>query len=303
MNLYLKYRPTDLTQIKGNADIVSVLDKMLDDVDKCPHVFLLHGGTGCGKTTLGRIIADRLGCVGSDYREIDSGDFRGIETIRDIRKNSLFMPTQGRCRIWLIDESHRLTADAQAALLKILEDTPAHVYFILCTTEPQKVISAIRGRCIELQVKPLTDNQMKGLLKSICRQEGESIEQEIYDQIIQDSLGHPRNALQILEQVLSVDEDRRLEVAKQTAAIQSQGIELCRLLLKNSSWKEVAVVLNGLKDQEAEDIRRMVLGYCQAVLLKTDQPRAGLVMECFMDPFYNSGFPGLTFACYQVIKG
>lgn len=302
MNLYLKYRPKTLDQIKGNEDVVAALEGMLVDIDSCPHTFLLHGGTGCGKTTIARIIADRLGCTDSDFREVDSADFRGIDTIRDIRKNSMYMPAQSRCRVWLIDECHKMTNDAQNAMLKILEDTPKHIYFILCTTEPQKVIAAIRGRCIELQVKPLTDLDMKKLLKSICKKEGEEISKEIYDQIIQDSLGHPRNALQILEQVFSVDEDRRLDVAKKTAAVQSQGIELCRVLLKKSAWKEVSVILQGLKDQEAEDIRRMVLGYCQAVLLKMDNPRAGLVLECFIEPFYNSGFPGLVLACYTVVK-
>jgi DNA polymerase-3 subunit gamma/tau len=303
MSLYLKYRPTELSQIKGNSDIVATLEGMLSDLETCPHTFLLHGETGCGKTTIGRIIANQLGCKGSDFREIDSADFRGIDTVREIRKNSIYKSLEGDCRVWLIDECHKMTNDAQNALLKILEDTPKHIYFILCTTEPQKLISTIRGRCIELQMKPLTDIQMKGLLRGIVKQEGETLESEIYDQIIQDSLGHPRNAIQILEQVLSVSEDRRLEVAKQTAAKQSQIIELCRVLINpKSTWKETIGILNGLKDQEAESIRRVIIGYCQAILLKTDMPRAGLVLECFMEPNFTNGYPQLVLNCYQAIK-
>jgi hypothetical protein len=128
------------------------------------------------------------------------------------------------------------------------------------------------------------------------------LESIIYEQIIQDSLGHPRNALQILEQVLSVPEEQRLQVAKRTAEQQSESIELCRALLGNSGWMKTATILSGLKDQEPESIRRHVLGYCQAILLKADNPKAGLVMELFIEPFYNTGFPGLVFACYSVVK-
>jgi len=303
MSLYLKYRPTDLESVKGNETIIASLEKMLSKPTTCPHVFLFHGATGCGKTTIGRILAERLGCVGTDLREIDSADFRGIDMVREIRKNSQYKPLQGDVRVWIMNEVHKLTSDAQNALLKIFEDTPPHIYFILTTTEPQKLISAIRGRCIEMQVKPLSDVQMKGLLRGIIREEGEKLDAEVYAQIIQDSQGHPRNAIQILEQVLNVDEDMRLIVAQRTAELQSQSIELCRLLLKQGSgWKEIKTILAGLKDQEPEDIRRVVMGYCSAVLLKADHNRAAMVLEYFVEPFYNSGFPGLVFVCYQIVK-
>lgn len=303
MSLYHKHRPLSFDTVKGNQNVVEVLTKMLSNLDTCPHAFLLHGETGCGKTTIGRIIVSLLGCKGSDYREVDSADFRGIDTVRDIRKNSQFKPLEGRCRVWLIDECHKMTDDAQNALLKILEDTPPHIYFILCTTAPQKLISAIKNRCSEFQVKPLSDSQMLGLLRKITKEEGETLDQEVLDQIIQDSLGHPRNAIQILEQVLNVEPDRRLKVAKQTAAIQSQAIELCRVLLKKGSWKDINTILSGMKDQEPENTRRVVLGYCQAILLKSDNTLCGLIMEEFIEPFYNSGFPGLVLACYRVSKG
>jgi len=304
MSLYRTYRPADLDDVRGNAEIVETLKNMLDkeNIETCPHVFLFHGPTGCGKTTIARIIASRLGSSGADLREVDSADFRGIDTIRDIRRNSGFKPIESSCRVWIIDECHKMTNDAQNAFLKILEDTPPHVYFILCTTEPQKLLATIKGRCSQFQVKPLTDNQMYGLLRFVVKKEGEDLSKDIYDQIIQDSLGHPRNALQILEQVLHADEDRRLEVAKQTAEQQSQILELCQALLKNAPWSAINKILTGLKDQDPETIRRSVLGYCQGVLLRSDMVRAGLIMEEFINPFYDSGFPQLVFACYTVTK-
>jgi DNA polymerase-3 subunit gamma/tau len=302
MSLYLKYRPKDLAEVKGNESALSTLEGMLSDLESCPHSFLLHGPTGCGKTTIARIIADRLGCKGSDFSEVDSGDFRGIDTIREIRRNSNFRALESGCRVWMIDECHKLTNDAQNALLKILEEPPKHVYFILCTTEPQKLIATVKGRCSQFQMKPLSETQMYGLLRRIVHGEKENLDKEIYDIIVRDSLGFPRNAIVILEQVLKVDTEKRAEVAQQVAAQQAEGIELCRALINKVPWKKVSTILTNLRDQEAESIRRMVLGYCQAILLKSDLHQAGVVLEVFLDPFYDSGFPQLVYACYKVIK-
>jgi DNA polymerase-3 subunit gamma/tau len=165
MTLYIKHRPTDLIGVKGNEDVVEALKNMLLNKESCPHSFLLSGPTGCGKTTLARIIAAELGCFGSDYKEIDSADFRGIDTIREIGKQCMYKPLESSCRVFVIDECHKMTNDAQNAFLKRLEDTPKHVYFILCTTDPSKLIPTIRGRCSQFQVKPLSEKVLLRLLK------------------------------------------------------------------------------------------------------------------------------------------
>lgn len=304
-SLYLKYRPKTLENIFGNEDVISALSGMLDAPDTCPHSFLLHGPTGCGKTTIGRIIAERLGCKGNDLREMDTADFRGIDTIREVRKQSQYKPLEGKVRVWILDEVHQTTREAQHALLKMLEDTPKHVYFILCTTDPQKLLPTIKGRCSQFQVKQLNDRQMMKLLRRVVKSEEANLAKPVYEQIIQDALGHPRNALQILDKVLRTEDDKRLDIAKQAAEEHSQSIELCRALLQGGAagWAKVRNILNGLKDQDAESVRRHVLGYCQAVLLKSENDRAAAVMEEFLEPFYNTGFAGLVYACYSVVKG
>ena len=301
MGLYLKYRPNTLAEIEGNREIVITLRGMLKK-NEIPHSMLCHGPTGCGKTTLARIVAKELGCAENNLIEIDTAQFRGIDTVRDLRKNIQYTPLGGGIRVYIIDEVHKMTGDAQNAFLKILEDTPKHIYFILCTTDPQSLLPTIKGRCSQFQVQLLSDDDMKSLLTKIAELENDSIEDEIIEQITQDSQGHPRNALQILEQVLSTPKKRRLTIAQQAAIEQSESIALCRALMKKQGWSEVKKILQGLKGQDAEGIRRVVIGYASSVLLNTDNAVAGLILEAFQEPTYNMGFPGIVLACYTVIK-
>jgi len=302
MNLYLKYRPHTLDEVRGNFETLETLDKMLSNRDKCPHAIMFQGQTGCGKTTLARIVANRLECSREDFREVDVADYRGIDTIREIRKNAQFMPMNGQVRVWVLDEAHKLTGDAQNALLKILEDTPQHVYFVLCTTELQKIIPTVRSRCQVFHVYPLSHRQMLSLLRDVVKEEGEELDKKVYDQIIESSIGLPRNALQILEQVLSVDSETRMELAEQATEEQTQSIELCRALLQRKKWSVVSNILKGLKDQDPESIRRHVMAYCQSVLLGGEDDQAAHVLEEFMEPTYNTGFSGLVYASYVAIN-
>ena len=303
MSLYQKHRPTELADLHGNKELKEALSSMLCDSEKCPHAFLLTGPTGCGKTTIGRIIAKSVGASGIDIKEIDNTDFRSLDSIREIRSQCNFLPMESKAQAWIMDECHQLLAPSQSALLKVLEDTPKHVYFVLCTTDPQKLLPTLKGRCSQFVVGTLSDDEMLGLLRKVVKAEGKSIAKKVYEQIIQDSLGHARNALVILGKVLQVSADTQLETAKQSAELTSQSIELCRALMGNAGWKQIASILSGLKEQDSESTRRQVLGYCAAVLTKTENDKAGLIMENFIEPFYNSGFPGLVFACYSVVKG
>lgn len=301
MSLYNRYRPNSFEDLKGNEEIVEALTNMLQS-KSCPHSFLLYGPSGCGKTTIGRIIASKLNCSGNDFKEINSADFNGIATIREIIKNSQYKPLESDCRIFLLDEVHQLSSEAQNGLLKQLEEPPSHVYYILCTTEPQKLLETVRNRCQRFEVHPISDVQMKGLLRFIVKAEGSTIDPDVMQQIIMDSQGSPRMAINILESVLNVSEDKRLAIAKKTAVEQSQVIELCRALVKGEKWFGIKKILVGLKDQEPEKIRRAVLGYCSSVLLNAENDRCAMIMEEMWEPFFNQGFSGLVYACYSITK-
>jgi DNA polymerase-3 subunit gamma/tau len=301
MSLYLKHRPVSLSEFYGNKALVMTLKSMIAKKE-IPHAFLFHGPTGCGKTSLARIVAAELECAENNIIEIDTAQFRGIDTVRELRKNAQFTPLGGGVRVYIVDEVHKMTGDAQNAFLKILEDTPPHIYFILCTTDPQSLLPTIKGRCSQFQVQPLSENEMTDLLTTIAQKEGEKLQDEVLQQIVQDSQCHPRNALQILQQVLAAPSKKRLAIAKQAAVEQSESIALCRALISRKGWKTVSEILRGLKGQDPEGIRRVVLGYASSVLLNKEDAMAGAILECFEEPTYNIGFPGIVLAAFRTVN-
>jgi DNA polymerase III gamma/tau subunit len=205
--------------------------------------------------------------------------------------------------VYIIDECHKLSTDAMNAFLKILEDTPPQIYFILCTTNEKSLLPTIIGRCSRHQVSLLTDPEMTGLLQEVTEKEEQTIDDAVVEMIVKSAQGHPRNALTILEQVLATPEKRRLKVAEQAQELETESRELCQALLARKGWPVVSKILKNLKgSDDAESVRRMVLGYMSAVLLNKDDAQAAFILECFEEPFYNIGFPGLVLACYRVIK-
>jgi len=299
--LYHKYRPRTFRRFVGNEAVVDSLREILArDREAIPHAFLFHGPTGCGKTTLARIVSRKLGCKGADFREIDSADFRGVDTIRAIRKNMHYSPLEGDCRVWVLDEAHQVSVDGQNALLKALEDTPDHVYFILCTTDPQKLLPTIRGRCHQYEVSPLSETQMETLLKGVVKLECADVPDEVIEQIVVDSMGLPRNALQLLDKAIRIPKDKMLEVVEQEARRQAVVVDLCRSLLRKESWKKLTKKVRALKEDgnNPESVRIAIFNYFGAILSKEDNRMAAVIMEALEEPVYVLGWAGLVFKLY-----
>ena len=300
-SLAVKYRPKLLKDFLGNEDVVKSLQSMLER-EEMPHTILFTGPSGCGKTTLARIVAAKLKCSQFDLIENNAADFRGIDSVRDILHKMAYVPLGSPCRIWLLDEAHQLSKDAQHALLKALEDTPKHVYFLLATTEPEKLLPTIKTRCVTFNVNPLSDQNMTILLDIVADKElGTPLQKEITDQIIQDSLGSARMALSILDKILNMDAGDMLVAAKQSAAQYNEAIDLCRALIGKRPWREISKIIQGIT-QEPESVRRAVLGYASAVLLKSGQPQAWVVLDCFRQDFFTTGKSGLTMAAYASVS-
>ena len=303
--LYKKHRPTKFNEIIGQDSSIKVLQTKLKS-KTLPHALLFSGPSGCGKTTLARILRKKLGCGKHDFTELNTADFRGIEMVRDIRSHLYQAPISGKCRIWLIDECHKMTGDAQNAFLKMLEDTPNHVYFMLATTDPQKLKNTIRTRCTEIVVRTLNHKSMLKLFSHICTMEKTKLSEEVIEKIIECSNGSARKALVLLDQVIGLDnEDDMIEAIKTTTA-EVQAIVIARALFNpRTKWIEMAKILKETVDEEPEQIRWMILGYAKNVLLSGGKlsSRAYLIIDTFRDHFYDSKWAGLVASAYEIIVG
>jgi len=121
--LYIEYRPTSFKAVKGQPEVVKVLQNFVTK-QRVPHAILFSGPSGCGKTTLARILRHKLACGDHDFFEVNAAEKRGIDFIRELQRVSRLRPVDGKCKVWIIDECHNLTKEAQHAFLKLLEDAP-----------------------------------------------------------------------------------------------------------------------------------------------------------------------------------
>ncbi len=300
MEIYKAQRPTSLDQIIGNAQTVQSLENMLER-KTLPHTILLAGPAGCGKTTIARIIKTRLHCHDLDFHEINSGSLRGIDTMRDVQSLMNLAPIAGPCRMWLFDECHKWSNDAQNAALKMLEDTPKHVYFVLCTTDPDRLIKPILTRCCQLPVCSLSYDELTQLVKSAASKAKIKMSEQDIDAVIGSADGSARSALVLLDKIANVAEPDRLKAIEDQLADANKSIELCRALMDpKTPWKKIARILTGLTD-DPESIRWAVLGYAKVVLLKEGSWQAYNVIRCFEANFYDTKTAGLVAACYDAL--
>lgn len=306
VELYRKHRPRKLSDIIGQEECIATLEDMIQ-TEKIPHAMLLTGASGVGKTTIARILRKVLKCGKMDFEEVNCASVEGsIETVRSIQSRMGLAPMSGKCRIWFLEEiqSWSRAGFAQQALLKMLEDTPPHVYFILATTDPSKLIPAIKTRCTTLTLKPLTNKQLRSLVESILEKEEKQIPIAVLDKLVEASSGSAREVLVRLGQVLALkEEEQQLEVLM--ASLEDpQVIGLCRSLLSSrSTWQEVSEILKNI-EEEPESIRHAVLGYMGGVLLGGGvmSKRAYLVISRFQYPFYESKKPGLIATCWEIVN-
>jgi replication-associated recombination protein RarA len=312
VEFYKKDRPKQFEQVHGQPKAVAAL-KGFFDRGEVPHAMLFTGPSGCGKTTLVRILARMVGCSKIDFSEYNSARVRGIDTAREIISRVNAAPIGGTSRVWYLDEVHQMTKDAQNALLKVLEDTPAHAYFMLATTEPDKLIKAIHTRCTTIELVEMSFDALAKTVKTVAELEGIELSEAVLEKLCEIAEGSARKALVLLNELAGIaDETNQLAQlnAKESKAF---GIELARKLFNAAPWPEVAKQLKGLvkenddgtkTKEDPEGVRRLVLGYCAAVLKNgmtgPKAARAFWVMDCFKRPFYDNGEADLVYACYEV---
>lgn len=298
--IYKRHRPKTFDEVLGQPGPVAMLKAMVARRD-VPHATLFTGPSGCGKTTLARILAGAVGCVANDFVDMNASSSRGIDDIRGIQTTMSLSPMAGRARVWCIDEAHKLTNDAQNALLKTLEDTPKHVYFMLCTTDPNKLIKTIQTRCTVVGVNKLDDEVLEELLIKTAIAEGIELSETVKQRIMQCADGGARKALVMLGTIQGIDDEATQLSLIAKGDFEAEGIAICRALINGMAWAELAKLIKGCKE-DPESLRYAVLGYCNTIVL-SGGPKAGLafnIIEAFSKNFYDSKLAGLVAACYWI---
>ena len=225
--LYRKFRPTKFSEIVGQEHITRTLKNQIIS-NRVGHAYLLTGGRGTGKTSAAKILARAINCLNpqdgepcneceickaaiqgslTDIVEMDAASNNSVEDIRSIREEVNFLPTLAKYRVYIIDEVHMLSVGAFNALLKTLEEPPAHVKFILATTEPQKLPATILSRCQRFDYKKISPENIKSRLEFICKQSDIKITDEALKTISILAEGAMRDGLSILERCVQEGED------------------------------------------------------------------------------------------------
>ena len=244
--LYRKYRPQTFNDIVGQNHIVSVLKNAIDK-DQISHAYLFYGSRGTGKTSIAKIFANEVNGneeyqkENVDIIEIDAASNNGVDEVRDIKEAIKFLPTEGKYKVYIIDEVHMLTTAAFNALLKTLEEPPAHVIFILATTEIHKIPATILSRCQRFEFKNLSVEQLEDRLKYISENERLDIEDDAIKKIATLAKGGLRDAISILDQVSNYSEKITLEnILEVTSSISEDSIlEFYKYLLQGDVTKSL----------------------------------------------------------------
>ena len=244
--LYRKYRPQSFKDIVGQNHIVSVLNNAIEK-NQISHAYLFYGPRGTGKTSVAKIFANEVNKnevyqkENVDIIEIDAASNNGVDEVRDIKEAIKFLPSEGRYKVYIIDEVHMLTTAAFNALLKTLEEPPAHVIFILATTEIHKIPATILSRCQRFEFKNLSVEQLEDRLKYISENERLDIEEDAIKKIATLAKGGLRDAISILDQVSNYSEKITLEnILEVTSSISEDSIlEFYKYLLQGDVTKSL----------------------------------------------------------------
>lgn len=221
--LYRKFRPQDFEDVKGQEHIVTTLKNQIK-ADRIGHAYLFCGTRGTGKTTIAKILARAVNCehpidgspcntcktcqaiqagTSMNVIEIDAASNNGVDNIREIREEVAYRPTEGRYKVYIIDEVHMLSTGAFNALLKTLEEPPSYVIFILATTEAHKIPITILSRCQRYDFRRITAETIASRLTELMEKEGNDVEEKAIRYIAKAADGSMRDALSLLDQCIA----------------------------------------------------------------------------------------------------
>ncbi|ASG30693.1 DNA polymerase III, subunit gamma and tau [Fusobacterium animalis] len=296
ITLYRKYRPSSFSEVSGENEIVKSLKLSLKNKSMA-HAYLFSGPRGVGKTTIARLIAKGVNCLNlkengepcnecknckainegrfSDLIEIDAASNRSIDEIRNLKEKINYQPVEGLKKVYIIDEAHMLTKEAFNALLKTLEEPPAHVIFILATTELEKILPTIISRCQRYDFKPLDLEEMKAGLEHILKEENLSMTDDVYPVIYENSSGSMRDSISILERLIVTANGKEinLKIAEDTLGITpSSRIKIFLNKILNENEYDIINELESLANEsfDIELFFKDLAKYCKNAILKKE---------------------------------
>ena len=296
ITLYRKYRPSSFSEVSGENEIVKSLKLSLKNKSMA-HAYLFSGPRGVGKTTIARLIAKGVNCLNlkengepcnecknckainegrfSDLIEIDAASNRSIDEIRSLKEKINYQPVEGLKKVYIIDEAHMLTKEAFNALLKTLEEPPAHVMFILATTELEKILPTIISRCQRYDFKPLDLEEMKAGLEHILKEENLSMTDDVYSVIYENSSGSMRDSISILERLIVTANGKEinLKIAEDTLGITpSSRIKIFLNKILNENEYDIINELESLANEsfDIELFFKDLAKYCKNAILKKE---------------------------------
>jgi DNA polymerase-3 subunit gamma/tau len=209
MSLYRKYRPQSFKEVIGEDHIVSVLESEIK-LGHLAHAYLFSGSRGTGKTSVARILAKEIGTSKNDLYEIDAASNTGVDDIRLLNESVHTLPFDSKYKVYILDEAHMLSKSAFNAFLKTLEEPPAHVIFILATTELEKLPETVQSRCQTFVFKRPNQATLKEFAKNIIKKEGKTLEPSAVELVALLGDGSFRDTHGILEKIISSTTEKKI---------------------------------------------------------------------------------------------
>lgn len=287
MTLHTRYRPIKFSQVVGQGHFIKELAGFISE--RTAHAFLFHGPSGCGKTTLARICARKLGCGDLDIVEIDGATNNGIDNVRQLQQAVRYQPLTGNSvTAVIIDECHRISAQAFDSLLKIIEEPPKHLFWFFCTTDPQKMPNTVRNRCQQFTVRPVEPQPLTDLLKNINKAENLDIPDNVLAYIAGKSLGSPRRALVNLERCVGCTTIKEAAVATEQVLDEDAVLALAQFICqfeKKRPWAKAMELLEKIGDNDAEGTRLQIMHYIAACLRKAPNDTTATVYLSILEAF------------------